>query len=32
MGLPAEERASIFLNYKFEISKLFPMKQEAFAL
>lgn len=32
MGLPAEERASIFSNYKFEASKLFPVKQEAFAL
>ena len=32
MGLPAEERVSIFSNYKFEVSKLFPMKQEAFAL
>jgi len=32
MGLPAEERASIFSNYKFEVSKLFPVKQEALAL
>jgi putative transposase len=32
MSLPAEERASIFSNYKFERNKLIPAKQEATAL
>jgi len=31
MGLPAEELAAVFSNYKFEINKLNPMKQEALA-
>ena len=32
MGLPAEGMASIFSNYRFEVSKLNPIKQEALAL